>query len=394
MVTLGRRSALLGLATAISVGRTSLALAGAATERRFVVVLLRGALDGLAAVLPYGDPALARLRGDLLPPAPGQPGGAFDLDGFFALCPALAGLYSLYQAGELVPVHAVASPTRSRSHFEAQDDLESGADHRLSSGWLNRAVAALPAPSASPAGGALAIGVSVPLLVRGPALVGNWAPASFAAPQPDLYAQIAALHRADPVTGPAIAEGLRERGFSAEVLGASTGGRERFAFPALAGAAGRMLRAVDGPRIAALEIGGWDTHADQTGRLAQPLRQLDTGLLALKEGLGEAWRQSCVLVITEFGRTVRVNGTKGTDHGTGTVALVLGGAAAGGRVRSDWPGLADRVLLDRRDLRPTADLRSVAKGLLADHLGLTPRALATVFPASERAPPMRGLIRA
>ncbi len=201
------------------------------------------------------------------------------------------------------------------------------------------------------------------------------------------------------MTGPAVAEGLRERGFSAEVLGsgaqgAQTGGRDRFAFPALAQAAGRMLRAADGPRIAALEIGGWDTHADQAARLAQPLRQLDAGLAALKDGLGQAWRLTAVLVVTEFGRTVRVNGTRGTDHGTGTVALVAGGAVAGGRVQADWPGLAERNLFDRRDLRPTADLRSVAKGLLAQHLGLTPRALAAVFPASDRAPPMRGLIRA
>ena len=395
MPRLTRRTALLGLTAAVSLGRASLATAVAPTDRRFAVVILRGALDGMAAVVPYGDPALAGLRGELLPPAPGEPGGTLDLGGFYGLSPELAGLYAMYQAGELLPVHAVAGGWRSRSHFDAQDYLESGADHRMTSGWLNRAVAALPARPAAAAGNALAVGVAVPLLLRGPALVSNWAPSSFAAPQPDLYATIAALNRADPVIGPAIAEGLRQRGFSSELLPAGGGPpTDKLAFPTLAAAAGRMLQAADGPRIAALEIGGWDTHADQRGRLSQPLRQLDAGLVALKQGLGDAWRQTAVLVLTEFGRTARVNGTKGTDHGTGTVAFILGGNVAGGRVLADWPGLGDSRLLDGRDLQPTADLRSLAKGLLTTHLGLPAPALASVFPGSEQAPAIRGLLRA
>ena len=154
------------------------------------------------------------------------------------------------------------------------------------------------------------------------------------------------------------------------------------------------MAAPDGPRIAALEIGGWDTHAGQKGRLTGALKQLDDGLVALKAGLGDAWRNTVVLTMTEFGRTVRINGTKGTDHGTGTVAFVLGGGVAGGRVQANWPGLAQDRLLENRDLMPTADLRSVAKGLLAQHLGLPPAALAQVFPGSESAAPMKGLLRA
>ncbi len=394
MPALTRRTALLGLTAAITLGRASLAVATAPTDRRFVVVILRGALDGLAAVTPYGDPALAGLRGDILLPSPGEPGGVLDLGGFYGLHPELAGLHAMYQAGELLPVHAVAGSWRSRSHFDAQDCLESGADHRLTSGWLNRAIVALPSRAGAAAGEALAVGVSVPLLLRGPAPVANWAPESFAAPQPDLYATIAAVNRTDPATGPAIAEGLRERGFSAEVLAGTAPPHDKFAFPTLAAAAGRMLAAADGPRIAALEIGGWDTHADQKARLAQPLRQLDAGLVALKDGLGAAWRQTAVLVMTEFGRTARANGTKGTDHGTGTVAFVLGGSVMGGRVIADWPGLAAGKLLDARDLQPTTDLRAIAKGLLARHLGLSAPALAAVFPASERAQASRGLLRA
>ena len=390
MPHLTRRAALLGLTSAFALGRASLALAAAQTEKRFVVVILRGALDGLSAVAPYGDPALAALRGEILLPMPGQDGGMLDLGGFYGLHPSLAGLHTMYQAGELLPVHAVAGPYRVRSHFEAQDYLESGADHRMTSGWLNRVLASLPKARDE----ALAVGVSVPLLLRGPASVESWAPHGFAAPEPDLYARVASLSQDDKVLGPAIAEGLRGRGFSASVMGGDEAAKDRYAFPALAAAAGKMLHATAGPRIAALEIGGWDTHAAQTPRLAGVLRQLDAGLAALKSGLGEEWRQTAVLVMTEFGRTVRANGTKGTDHGTGTVAFVLGGAVAGGRVAADWPGLGAGKLLDDRDLRPTTDLRAIAKGLLAQHLGLGAAALTQIFPDSDAATPMRELIRA
>jgi uncharacterized protein (DUF1501 family) len=231
--------------------------------------------------------------------------------------------------------------------------------------------------------------------LRGPATVGNWAPHGATIPNPDLYAQIVALNRRDSVTGPAIAEGLQARGFSNQALAADDAqqqGSNRYAFPALAHAAGEMLRASDGPRIAAMEIGGWDTHVAQVPRLARVLQDLDAGLAGLKDGLGPAWKQTAVLVMTEFGRTVGANGTKGTDHGTASIALVLGGAVAGGRVLADWPGLSAGRLLENRDLQPTCDLRSVAKGLLAQHLGLRASALDVVFPDSRAVAPIRGLI--
>ena len=394
MMNLTRRSAILGLATSISIGRTSLAVASAPTDRRLVVVILRGALDGMAAVVPYGDANLAGLRGEIVPPPPGQPDGLLDLGGFFGLHPALGGLHDMYRANEALAVHAVAGPYRVRSHFEAQDYLESGADQRMTSGWLNRVVAALPAPTVPrPEGQALAVGVSVPLLLRGPAQVANWAPHGFAQPAPELYAAIAAVNQHDPVIGPAIAEGLRARGFSAAVLDGEAEVNDKNAFPALARAAGEILRAADGPRIAALEIGGWDTHSRQANRLTGPLKQLDAGLLALKTALGATWAQTAILVMTEFGRTARVNGTQGTDHGTGTVAFVLGGTVAGGQVRTTWPGLGTGQLFENRDLAPTTDLRSVAKGMLAAHLGLDSQALRQVFPGSSSAQAMGGLIR-
>ena len=388
-----RRGTLLGLAGAFSLGRASLAVAGAPTEKRLAVVVLRGALDGLSAVVPYGEAGLAGLRGELALPEPGRERGVLELGGFFGLHPALAGLHAMFRAGEAVVVHAVAGSWRNRSHFEAQDWMEFGAEQRLESGWLNRVAGALGGVPGKGADLALAVGSLTPVLLRGPAPVGSWLPQSFTAPSVDFHARVAALHAADAVTGPAVAAGLRERGFAAGTLGEDRR-PERFGFPALAGAAGRMLAAADGPRLAALELGGWDTHANQADRLAGPLRQLNAGLVALREGLGAAWGQSVVLVMTEFGRTVRVNGTRGTDHGTGSVAFVLGGRVAGGRVRGDWPGLADGQLFEGRDLAPTTDLRSVSKGVLAEHLGLRPEVLRRVFPGSLGVGAMSGLMRA
>jgi len=396
-----RRATLLGLASVLTLGRVSLAVADAPTEQRFVVVILRGAMDGLSAVVPYGDPGLTALRPELVPPMPGQDQGLLDLGGMYGLHPALTRSHAMYQANELLVVHAVAGNYRVRSHFEAQDCLESGADHRMTSGWLNRAVAAMPAQSRPHAlSRAIAIGPSIPLLLRGQQQVANWAPHGFAEPEQAIYQQVLSLNRSDPIIGPAIAAGLRDRGFGDEVIGTDqdaangTGqGGGRYAFAALATAAGELLKAPDGPRIAAMDLGGWDTHTAQVNRLAGALTQLDSGLDALRTALGESWRQTVVLVMTEFGRTARMNGTRGTDHGTATVAFVAGGAVAGGRVVANWPGLGAGQLFENRDLAPTTDLRSVAQGILLGHLGLSPAALAAVFPGGELTQPLHGLVR-
>ena len=396
-----RRATLLGLASVLTLGRVSLAMANAPTDQRFVVVILRGAMDGLSAVVPYGDPGLTALRPELVPPMPGQDQGLLDLGGMFGLHPALTWAHALYQANQLLVVHAVAGNYRVRSHFEAQDCLESGADHRMTSGWLNRAVAAMPAQNRPHAlSRAIAVGPSIPLLLRGQQEVANWAPHGFAEPEHAIYQQVLSLNRSDPVIGPAILAGLRDRGFGDEVIGTnkdpangSGRGGGRYAFAALATAAGALLKTPDGPRIAAMDLGGWDTHTAQVPRLTQALTQLDTGIDALRTSLGEAWGQTVVLVMTEFGRTARMNGTRGTDHGTATVAFVAGGAVAGGRVVANWPGLGAGQLFENRDLAPTTDLRAVAQGILVGHLGLNPNALSTVFPGGEPAQPMHGLVR-
>ncbi len=391
-----RRATLLGLAGVVTLGPASLALAAAPTEQRLVVVILRGALDGLAAVMPYGDGDLAGLRRELLLPEPGREKGVLDLGGFFGLHPALAGLHRMFGAGEALAVHAVAGSWRNRSHFEAQDWMEFGAEQRLDSGWLNRVAGLIGGGRRAASGSdlALAVGSLMPVLLRGPGPVGSWLPLSGQAPAGDFYAKVAALHAQDRATGAALAAGLRERGFAGATLAlADEPAGDRMGFPALAGATAKLLAAADGPRLAAMELGGWDTHGYQADRLAGPLRQLDAGLVAMKAGLGPVWARTVVLVMTEFGRTVRVNGTRGTDHGTGTVAFVLGGNVGGGKVRGDWPGLGAGQLFEGRDLAPTTDLRSVAKGVLGPHLGLSGAALERVFPGSVAAAAMGGMFR-
>lgn len=393
-----RRSLLLGLGAGLALGPARVAFGQAGGDARLCVVLLRGAMDGLSAVPAYGDASFTTLRGALALPEPGRDGGVLDLGGRFGLHPRLVNLHGLYRDQQALVVHAVAGPWRTRSHFDAQDALEAGSAQRMDSGWLNRALAALPAARGHGARTGLAVGTDVPLLMRGPTPVANFAPQAPRAPEPDLYARIAALSAGDPVIGPAIAQGLRERGYVTAAIGEAAvmqrGGGGRGALAQLATATGRLLAAPDGPRVAAFELGGWDTHAGQATRLPGPLGALDDGIAALREGLGEAaWRRTAVLVVTEFGRTVRINGTGGTDHGTGGVAFVLGGAVAGGRVAGTWPGLAQGQLLEGRDLAPTTDLRALAKGLLRDHLRLPPQAVARAFPGSEGVAPMAGMMR-
>jgi len=385
-----RRGLLLGLGASLAIGRNRAAFAQVAGERRLVVVLLRGALDGLHVVQPYADPALAGLRRALTLPEPGREGGLLDLGGRFGLHPVLHGLHGLYRENQALIVHAVAGPYRGRSHFDGQDLLEAGAEERLTSGWLNRALQAMPSTGQARPG--LAVGTGVPLLLRGPAPVGSYAPPDLNRPSPDLVHRIAALQDAGSPFGVAFREAMRSRDVADGVLGHTGEAPSQDGFPRLAAAAGRLLAERDGPRVAALEIGGWDTHAVQTVRIVSPLRALDVGLMQLRQALGPHWSQTAVLVVTEFGRTARVNGNLGTDHGTGTVAFLLGGAVAGGRVAGAFPGLSGDALFEDRDLRPTTDLRSIAKALLRDHLRLEPHAVAQAFPDSAAALPMRGLL--
>ena len=375
-------------------------------DPRLLVIVLRGALDGLAAVAPIGDPDWQRLRGNDAFTIQGAD-ATLPLDGFFALNPAMPNLHRLYKLQQATIVHAVATPYRERSHFDGQDVLESGFTRPGSteSGWLNRALVNLPSAGRVNPKNAFAVGPITPLVARGPAPVLSWTPSRLQPASNDTMSRLLDLYRH---SDPALARALEVRGALNAIAKAKPmdanpmknpgkpGEAVRAYFTEAASAAAKFMARADGPRVGALAFDGWDTHANEGaahGRLAMLLGALDGALGAIESGLGEAWRESVVAVITEFGRTARINGTDGTDHGTATVALLVGGALRGGRVIADWPGLKEASLYESRDLKPTSDLRAVMKGILRDHLRADERVLASdVFPGSQSVKPLSGLM--
>jgi uncharacterized protein (DUF1501 family) len=384
MRPLSRRHLLTALAATTACPGLALAAPAstASTDRRLVFILLRGAMDGLATLMPLGDPAYAALRGNFGPPP--SAGAPIRLDAMWSLHPALAHTARLHAKGQAAFVHAVASPYRERSHFEAQNILETGsaAAYALQSGWLNRLLPLLP--KAEPA---VAITPTVPLLLRGPAPSTSHAPSRLPDADAALLARVEALYQNDPQLHALWGQALDAR----ETIGTDGSGRANP--PALARMAATFLAKPQGARVAVLDFGGWDTHANQPGRLAAQLRQLDATIAALQTGLGAAWSQALVIAATEFGRTARPNGTGGTDHGTGGAVLLAGGTLAKAQVFADWPGLAPPQLHEGRDLRPTLDLRALLAGLAAEHFGLDPARVArSVFAADVR--PLTGLLRA
>lgn len=370
-------------------------------DPRMVVVILRGALDGLAVVPPIGDPNYARLRGELAIGVAGI-GRILSLDGFFGLHDAMRTLHAHYVAGDTLIVHAAATPYRDRSHFDGQDVLESGMPRPRDtvSGWLNRAVLELPVGDqievARPVG--LAISPTVPLIFRGAAPTLTWTPPNFQSASPDTQSRLMELYgEIDPALLRAFVEGREIDSLSGHgdvpVPRTKTAGPS---FREAAEGAAKLLAAESGPRIAALSFDGWDTHANegaQHGKLARLLAALDDALDGLASGLKSVWHDTVIVAVTEFGRTARINGNEGTDHGTATTAFLMGGAVKGGRVVADWPGLGNSQLHQGRDLMPTTDLRAVLKGLLRDHLGISELALSQrVFPSSIAVRPLNGLV--
>ncbi|WP_262027019.1 DUF1501 domain-containing protein [Microvirga sp. Mcv34] len=397
------RRALLGAAGALFawsfVPKFAYAAAGA-RDARFVCIVLRGAMDGLSAVAPLGDPDYVGLRESIALSTEGRT-PALPLDGFFALHPAMPNLLRLYKVGQATVVHATSTGYRDRSHFDGQDVLESGqpGPGRTETGWMNRLLLTLPAGERIAQRGALGIGPVPPLIVRGRAPVTGWAPAILPKAKEDLAQRILDLYDArDPELGAQLRSGLETEHLASRMGGMAgqSGGGAAAAMRRVAEGAARLVNADDGPRIAALAFDGWDTHANEggaTGQLAQLLGGLDGAFAALEAGLKDRWADTVVMVVTEFGRTARVNGTVGTDHGNGTVAFLVGGAVKGGRVIADWPGLRPENLFERRDLRPTTDIRSVAKGVLSDLFGITAARLADdVFPGTPDLKPIQGLV--
>ena len=379
-------------------------------DPRLLVVVLRGGLDGLAMVAPVGDPDWAKLRGEKGVALDGKP-PALPLDAFFALNPAMPNLNRLYQARQATIVHATATPYRERSHFDGQDVLESGHDRpgHMDSGWLNRALTLLEADGRiNPQGAhALAVGPVTPLVVRGPAKVMSWVPQRLLPASEDTQARLLDLYVHTDAKLARALEGRRDLlavGRAAGISAVTAPEDERLAgfarlrryFNDVAVTAAKYLARPDGPRVGAVGVNGWDTHINEGatgGQLANLLGALDATIPAFEQNMGDAWKETVVVFITEFGRTARINGTDGTDHGTGTVAWIVGGAVKGGRVIADWPGLKEADLHEGRDLKATTDLRAVLKGLLQEHLRVDQRGLAaTVFPGSADVKPMAGLV--
>jgi uncharacterized protein (DUF1501 family) len=359
-----------------------MALASVDTDRRFVFIIQRGAADGLDIVRPYGDPAYQVLRGAIA----GEAAQSVKLDGTFALHPGLVELSKMYAVGEALFVHAVASPYRDRSHFDGQNVLETGGTqpYQVKDGWLNRLVSMMPHEKDE----AIALAPTVPMALRGPMPVISYAPSSLPDAADDLMTRVGMLYDKDPQLHPLWTEALQAK--------ALAGGTNDKQDPAgLGSLAAKFLSREDGPRIAMIETAGWDTHFAQVPRLAAQLKALDTMIAAMRDAMGAAWKKTTVLVATEFGRTAAVNGTGGTDHGTASMAMLIGGAVKGGRVLADWPGLAPSNLYEDRDLRPTMALDSLIAGAAAEALGLDSNRLGhNLFGPAISSKPISGLIRA
>lgn len=382
----------IGLYSWAFVPRYAEAATEAAADPRLLIVVLRGGMDGLSTVVPVGDRHYVSMRGDIAIPK----SSTIKLDSLFGLHPALKNFGQIYRSGDAAVVHATCVPLRNRSHFDTQDNLENGQPGLVSNstGWLNRMLSALPKGRPIVSKGAIQIG-GAPLILRGPAPVLGWSPASYEHLRDPILYMVRTLYRE---RDPEMLDVL-ERGIKADRLaegvdkddGAISSLRKAFR------GAARLVASPAGPRIAVLSVGGWDTHSDQgaaTGVFANVLGELDLGIADFKRECGRAWNQTVMVLATEFGRTVRVNGDRGTDHGVGTVALLAGGAVNGKRVFGDWPGLAPARLFENSDLRATTDLRAVFKGILRDHIGVPLNMLnRTIFPESAAVAPMKNLIR-
>ncbi len=383
---LNRRGLLKGGAgvLGLSASGANLSFAAGPEGRKLVVIILRGAMDGLNVVVPYNENRYYAKRPGLAILPPGEAGGAIPLVDNFGLHPALPGLSAMFNKGEALFMHAASAPYNERSHFDGQDVLENGTNSSLGTldGWLNRSLIAL---NISP--GAVGVGQTVPLVLKGAATTTTWAPSELPEADPETVEETLELY----INDPALHDALQ----GAVDIGALVGDLDQLGdgFEQLARAAGKILVADGGPGAAAISFGGWDTHADQAGVLAANLANMDTALLGLREEMGAQWANTVVVVATEFGRTLAENGTDGTDHGVGGASFLLGGAVKGGRMVGAWPGLSPVNLFEGRDLFPANDLRSLFKGVLRDHWGVDLAALNTsVFPDSAVAVPMDGLV--
>ena len=378
MTVFSRRHSLGFLAAAPFLSLPKISFAQGTTDRKFIFVILRGGMDGLAALIP-DDKDIEGLRGSILP----APETRLNLGNGFRLHPSFTGLNKLYSAGDAAFIHAAATPYRDRSHFEGQDALETLGRSGAKDGWLNRALKA-------EGGSGLAVGRALPLAMKGTAPVTNWSPPIFKTPSEDLMGRLSDLYAGDDLLAASLAAA---KDTSAMEMDLSRREARRFTkeYTIALSSLGRLMSEENGQGIGMVALDGWDTHDGQANDLKRNFAALDEALIALKTSLGPTWKKSCVVVCSEFGRTAAANGTKGTDHGTGGLTMLLGGAVKGGKLYGDWPGVKKSALYEDRDLYPANDIAAILKGVMRDHLGISRTTLDTnIFPNSGRA--FEGLI--
>ena len=397
---ISRRDFMMGMCSTAAFAMThtlypGMCFANARTNKRLVVVILRGGMDGMAALAPYGDKNYKSIRRDLAL----NTDSLVKIDPFFGLHPSLESFAQLYKDGDMIAIPATATPYRKRSHFDAQNVLELGSTkpNGLDDGWLNRLVGAI---DASDSGLGLAVGQNLPLMMRGDYSVGSWAPSALPDAGNDYMSLIEKMYKHDKLFASNFSKAMELQDMTSDSMGndkrMARKSRSPQAFVTMAQMAGKMLSQNTGPRIATLELGGWDTHANQGtegGRMANNLKLFARGIDALKKQLGSHWGQTTVIAITEFGRTARPNGNRGTDHGTAGTTFLFGGALKGGRIYEKWPGLSESDLYQNRDVRPTIDIRGIMKGVIAEHYNLSDQILrSNIYPGSSGVKSIKGLI--
>ena len=369
------RRATLGLLGAASFSQMTLpVIAQGLEDRKFIFILLRGGMDGLSALTPNDVDQISYIR----PVLSQRIGERINLDNGFRLHPALTHVKDFYDAGDVTFIHACSTPYRERSHFEAQDVLEVLSQDNIREGWLNRTLSVI-------GGQGLAVARSIPLAMQGQNSVINWSPPLFDSAPESLLDRLADLYTGNPQFSVPLKTARKNK-----ISGTPINRRlnRRFTYESIIAlkALGERMSMDGGPGIGMVALDGWDTHAHQAGILNRKLSNLNEGLFTLKRELAEHWGNTCIVIASEFGRTAAMNGTRGTDHGTGGLMILLGGAVKGGNVKGDWPGIEKKKLYKGRDLAPANDVTAVLKGVLRDHLGIDRATLNnSIFPNSSRA---------
>lgn len=360
-----------------------------AKAKRLVVVFLRGGIDGLNVVIPHQESDYYQARPTIAIPSPQEANGALDLNGFFGLHPQLKDLMPLWQDRNIAFIHGSGSPIVERSHFQAQDYIENGTPGVKSTrdGWMNRLLGELSLTNQALA---INVGNTTPYILKGDMPSANLKPginstAAIATDNPLIDQAFSNLYSGSDALSKAYQDGQASRQLiikelGQEMIAAARGARNVNAFVDDAGEVAKLLLSDPKNQLVFMDVSGWDTHINQANILNRLLPSLGQGLATLVEGIKPIFADTVIVVMSEFGRTVKENGNKGTDHGSANAMWVLGGAIAGGKVYGNWPGLNPASLYQNRDLAVTTDFRDVLAHILQAHLSMDANSIKRVFP--------------